>query len=515
MTVLAPKSRLIGCMIRFGAVEKKPLAFGRFIVERELGRGAMGVVYLAEDPAIGRKVAIKTIPLDAIGLSSDQDTLRARLLKEARSAGILSHPGIVTVYDVQEQDSMACIIMEYVDGTTLQQRMIDEKLSLAVIIGWLEQTAAALDFAHSKNVLHRDIKPANIMVNSAGATKIADFGVAKLTDAGTATKTAVVGTPSYMAPEQVASKPLFAATDQFSFAVVAFEMLAGRKPFDAESVSALLFQIVYQEPAPLRQSNPDIPPAAEKVIRKALSKEPKDRYLNCSEFVKALREACAFKPPVEKVVKPKREMPWKPVAALLAVLAIAAIIYAVLSLSPRQPGTPSTATPPDVIVDTNTLPPGARSLPTQPVPVPSADPKPASGKAAREPSVAMADISATPPETAILVNDVQCPNPCRMELPYGRHRVKAELEGYRVAYRSLDLSGPVELRIQLEKAVGALLVKGPKGATIYINGDAWKDPAPVRIELPVGKYRFRLEIDGVKTAERELTVEDNQTLEIN
>jgi serine/threonine-protein kinase len=505
-------------MIRTGAVEKKPTSFGRYVVERELGRGAMGVVYLAEDPAIGRKVAIKTIPLEAIGLESDQSTLRLRLLKEARSAGILSHAGIVTVYDVQEQDAMACIIMEFVDGTTLQHRMSAGKLPVTEIIDLLDQTATALDYAHSKNVLHRDIKPANIMVTTSGATKIADFGVAKLTDAGTATKTAVVGTPSYMAPEQVASKPLFAATDQFSFAVLAFEMLAGRKPFEADSVSALLFQIVYQPPAPLRESNPGIPADVEKVLKKALSKEPKDRYASCSEFVKALRAACGVKPPPEPIVAAKERKPlWKPLAGVVAVLAIAAFVSAILILKPVQTSpTSEKGAPQEQIVDTS-VPPSdpPKSTPSQPAPTQSSAPSSPTARPDRPPRAAPVSISSIPAEAALFVNEAPCSNPCQAELPYGPHRARAILEGYRIAYRSFEVSGPLEIRIPMEKAVGVLDVRGPNGAVIYVDGAAWKEPAPARIELPAGKYRFRLEINGVKTTERELTVEDGQTLHIN
>jgi serine/threonine protein kinase len=267
-------------------------SIGRYRILRELGRGAMGVVYLAEDPAIGRKVAIKTINLDNLSEEGQEQQLRERLIREARSAGILSHPGIVTIYDIQHFDHTTAIVMEFVEGVTLLDRMLKSDLAPGEVLGVLEQTAAALDYAHSRGVLHRDIKPANLMFSPEGLVKITDFGVARLNSQKTATSGMVLGTPSYMAPEQISNKPLGPATDQFSLAVLAFELIAGQKPFAAESISGLLYNIVFQDPISVRTLNPSLPPAAETVLRKALSKEPADRYANCLEFIRVLKTAC-------------------------------------------------------------------------------------------------------------------------------------------------------------------------------------------------------------------------------
>src|ERR1041385_5232438 len=173
---------------------------GRYKIVRELGRGAMGVVYHAIDPNIGRPVAIKTIQLGAVRNPDEQQRLRERLFREARSAGILSHPGIVTIYDVEQQDDLAYIAMEYVDGPTLDHLLSGpEPLTGEQMISVLSQTATALDYAHQKGIVHRDIKPANIMIAADGTAKITDFGIAKVTASDQFTMTgSIVGTPHYM-----------------------------------------------------------------------------------------------------------------------------------------------------------------------------------------------------------------------------------------------------------------------------------------------------------------------------
>src|ERR1044072_7097081 len=191
---------------------------GRYKIVRELGRGAMGVVYHAIDPNIGRPVAIKTIQLGGSRKPEEQERLRERLFREARSAGILSHPGIVTIYDVEQQGDLAYIAMEFVDGPTLDQVLSESNaIPQAKLLSILSQAAVALDYAHQKGIVHRDIKPANIMIARDGAVKITDFGIAKIASADQLTMTgAIVGTPHYMSPEQVQGHPVDGRTDQFS-----------------------------------------------------------------------------------------------------------------------------------------------------------------------------------------------------------------------------------------------------------------------------------------------------------
>jgi serine/threonine protein kinase len=268
---------------------------GRYKIVRELGRGAMGVVYHAIDPNIGRPVAIKTIQLAGIRKPEEQERLRERLFREARSAGILSHPGIVTIYDVEQQGELAYIAMEYVDGPTLDQ-LLSEPQPLAPnrIFGILAQTAAALDYAHGKGIVHRDIKPANIMIAGDGTAKITDFGIAKITASDHFTMTgSIVGTPHYMSPEQVQGQPVDGRSDQFSLAVIAYEMLTGEKPYTGEHLTTVVYKIVAEEPMAPHRINSTLGGAIDGALRKGLAKKADARYRTCSEFIEALEKACA------------------------------------------------------------------------------------------------------------------------------------------------------------------------------------------------------------------------------
>jgi serine/threonine protein kinase len=268
---------------------------GRYKIVRELGRGAMGVVYHAIDPNIGRPVAIKTIQLSGIRKPEEQERLRERLFREARSAGILSHPGIVTIYDVEQQGELAYIAMEYVDGPTLDQ-LLSEPQPLAPnrIFSILAQTAAALDYAHGKGIVHRDIKPANIMIAGDGTAKITDFGIAKITASDHFTMTgSIVGTPHYMSPEQVQGQQVDGRSDQFSLAVIAYEMLTGEKPYTGEHLTTVVYKIVAEEPVAPHRINSTLAGSIDGALRKGLAKKADSRYRTCSEFIEALEKACA------------------------------------------------------------------------------------------------------------------------------------------------------------------------------------------------------------------------------
>jgi len=266
---------------------------GRYRIIGELGRGAMGIVYKAQDPAIGRMIAIKSIRLGELTEESERERLRERLFREAQSAGILSHPGIVTIYDIAEEGGLAYIFMELVNGPPLDKMLKAQQTpDKETLLSILRQVAAALDYAHKKGIVHRDIKPANIMVHEDGTAKVTDFGVAKIvsqqmTQAGT-----IMGTPSYMSPEQVQGGNISGRADQFSLAVIAYEVLTGEKPFIADYLPTLLFKIVREEPAPPQRVNGTLSADVETVMRRALSKNAADRYDTCVDFVNALAAAC-------------------------------------------------------------------------------------------------------------------------------------------------------------------------------------------------------------------------------
>jgi serine/threonine-protein kinase len=268
---------------------------GRYRILGELGRGAMGVVYHATDPSIGRSVAIKTIRIRDINDTRHRDKLRERLFREARSAGVLSHPNIVTIYDMDEADGLAYIAMAFVNGPTLEKILATGgPLSGSAMLRILRQTASALDYAHGRGIVHRDVKPANIMTDEDGAVKITDFGIAKITASANTTDTkTVVGTPSYMSPEQVHGLEVDGKSDQFSLAVIAYEILTGERPFTGEHLSTIVFRIVSEQPPESYRINSTLTPQIDEVLRRGLAKRPEDRFPSCANFVGALEMACA------------------------------------------------------------------------------------------------------------------------------------------------------------------------------------------------------------------------------
>lgn len=257
----------------------------------------MGVVYQAQDPAIGRTVAVKSIKIGEIADPREQQRVKDRIFREAQSAGVLSHPHIVTIYDIQEEGDVAYIFMEYIEGSTLEKMLLDEEPpAKEQILTLLRQTAAAMDFAHSKGIIHRDIKPANIMVRKDWTAKIADFGIAKMQSQSMTQTGMVMGTPNYMSPEQIQGKPVDARADQFSLGVIAYEVMTGEKPFVADSLPTLLFKLVGEPATPAVRLNPTLDVSIDAVLQKALAKDPGQRWENCSAFIAALEEQCRRHP---------------------------------------------------------------------------------------------------------------------------------------------------------------------------------------------------------------------------
>src|SRR5258708_3154589 len=253
----------------------------------------MGIVYKALDPTIGRTIAIKSIRLSDLTDEAERERLRERLFREAQSAGILSHPGIVTIYDVAEENGMAYIFMEFVNGPPLEKMLKHEETPDGeTLLSIFRQVATALDYAHKKGIVHRDVKPANIMIHEDGAAKVTDFGVAKIVSQQMTQTGTIMGTPSYMSPEQIQGTTVSGQTDQFSLAVIAYEVLTGEKPFTAEYLPTLLYKIVRDEPIAPQRLNPTLGSSVQTVLLKALAKTPADRYETCAGFINALAAAC-------------------------------------------------------------------------------------------------------------------------------------------------------------------------------------------------------------------------------
>ena len=520
---------------------------GRYQIVGELGRGAMGVVYHAIDPNIGRPVAIKTIHFGGLRSPEEQNRLRERLFREARSAGILSHPGIVTVYDVEQQGEFAYIAMEFVDGPTLDQVLSEaHPIPPERMFSILGQTAVALDYAHQKGIVHRDIKPANIMIARDGTAKIADFGIAKINASDQLTMTGnIVGTPHYMSPEQVQGQPVDGRSDQFSLAVIAFEMLTGEKPYSGEHLTTVVYKIVAEEPAAPHRLNPTLGAAIESVLRRSLSKKPEARYPTCQEFAGALEKACAAskgwktmprggslnEPTMVDSAKPAVTLPPARRARraeatttaergerrtarflpfLLAILVAAGLLALIgwqaapwLSSQVQAPKPPA---PPPVAA----APPAATPVPIPAEPKPSPMPPPAATPAEKPPAKPAPAIAATQPvsiisspagATATLDGNPQtaCKAPCSLEAARGRHTIAITMAGYQIEHRDVDVeSSAVEMLPVILRPLGGtlLLASVPEGAAISVNGRPIPQVTPAQIPLSPGTYTIAIEKDG-------------------
>jgi len=267
---------------------------GRYEIIRELGKGAMGVVYLGKDPKINRMVAIKTLRFEDDIAVEDQKALKERFFREAESAGRLSHPNIVTIFDTGEDQELCYIAMELLDGRDLKDWCPKDHLfPMKDAIRYTAEVADALDYAHQQDIVHRDIKPANIMLLKNGVVKVTDFGIARITTSSRTATGTVMGTPSYMSPEQLAGKKVDGRSDLFSLGVTLYELLTGEKPFAGESIATLMFKIANERHETPRQYNPNVPEAVVTIIDKALAKSPDERYLKGKAMAADLRAALA------------------------------------------------------------------------------------------------------------------------------------------------------------------------------------------------------------------------------
>ena len=542
---------------------------GRYEIVKELGRGAMGIVYQAVDPTIGRPVAIKTLRLGEVPDPEERSRLQQRLFREARSAGILSHTGIVTIYDMDDQGEMAFIAMEFVDGPTLEQLLCErEAVSPVLFLSLLRQTATALDYAHQKGIVHRDIKPANIMVTSNGTAKIADFGIAKVTTSQQFTQAGtLVGTPNYMSPEQVQGLTVDGRADQFSLAVIAYEILTGAKPFAGDHVTTVVFKIVAEEPEGAQKLNPSLGPRISGVLRKALSKKPDSRFVTCLEFVEALERASAgtkgWKPlargselsmptigATQQVSPqaaseplttqdtaisgpPKRSRAWVIAAGLVIVAGLGALLAWQLGVWPPQ------QTPPPDAVASNVPSPQLPAQPDAKKPSPlapaadttaltaAAAPDAAAGeKPAETPprserrngQAAAQDVwfSSEPP-AAIVVADGQpelsCTTPCMVPLLPGKHAVAITLDGFQPESREIQVSDSTLTlpTIRLRKHGGILmLTTTPPGATVFIDDKQDAQTTPAKLSLPPGTYNVTVEKDGHRNSQS-VVIRNNNT----
>ncbi len=490
---------------------------GRYEIVGEIGRGACGVVYRALDPRIRRDVAIKTIPTHELRSFEGGEQLYERLCREAQSAGILNHPGIVTVYELDETADLTYIVMEFVDGSTLRDLMNEPGgVSRERAVDVISQTASALDFAHKKGIVHRDVKPANIMIDSGGAVKITDFGVAKMLAAASTTQTGMaVGTPHYMSPEQIYAKAIDGRADQFALAVIAFELLTGKKPFDADSLPAIIHQILTVD----RPSDEDLLKLGSRVaqaLSKALAKKPEDRFATCFEFAAALRSAvegkldatstivaaalplaAAAPPPPARPARPALRAPLL-VAGAVALLGAGWLGYKLLNSNPAAsspvPAVPSAS----VAAEPKPVPPPVAE--PKPERLKPEQPKPEAPKPAPPKEIARKEVPKKPAEEA----KPEPPRPAEAELPvfpavaageyYGAPEGRFSWSGSLGAGRTLQIAAN-------RARTGAIAGRGlPQGVRVT----ATVSPGDLRIvEQPSAANGFRLGI--LNPTDREVT----------
>ncbi len=271
---------------------------GRYELERVIGRGAMATVYLGRDPTINRRVAIKTLPLAEEFADGDLATARSHFLREAESAGRLNHPDIISIHDAGEDQRVAYLAMEYFEGKPMNHyAQVGRLLPPRVVIDVMARAAEALHYAHSQNVVHRDVKPANLLYDDRqDRLKLTDFGIARLTDSSRTRTGIILGTPSYMSPEQLSASRVSGLSDLYSLGVTMYHLLTGSPPFQADSIPRLMDKIVNQRHRPVTDLRDDVPAAIDEVLARAMAKDPADRYQSGKAMALALRECCRTLP---------------------------------------------------------------------------------------------------------------------------------------------------------------------------------------------------------------------------
>ena len=473
-------------------MSKSPRKFGRYVVEQEIGDGAMGRVYRCADPLMKRLVAVKTVKQEYLTRETAEDYLR-RFRREAQAAGRLSHPNIVSIYDVGE----TYFVMEYLEGTTLQAVLAARgKLSLDEALGLLTPLSEALDYAHRSSIVHRDIKPANIMVLDDGRPKLMDFGVAQLESSVATASGHFFGSPSYMAPEQVSGAEVTNRADLFSFAVLAYEVITGRRPFEGDSITAVMYRVVNEDPPPPRQWDFDLPPSYDPIFKRALSKAPADRYPDAAALVAALQlkdidseldaltEFAAPAPtvvpstgsvamphlsPGEETADLRGESAFRRPRKTWAWLAGIALILALGGGAARY---------------------------FRPAPVGAVAPP--AGPRAR---FATFRVEAEPAGARVWVDETDVgPAPVLLPVSGGRHKVRVAVDGYAPAELSLDITAgtaPPPLRFVLEPVTVRLSVTSePGGAVVRVDGKSLGvAPIAAAIVAP-GRHDVRVEKKG-------------------
>jgi eukaryotic-like serine/threonine-protein kinase len=376
------------------------MKFGRYNIVNRLGKGSMGEVFLAHDPHIDRKVALKVLQKDHLASKA----IVNRFIKEAKAIGRLSHPGIVGVYDVGKDHGTIFIAMEFLEGQPLNEVVRTRKLGIPAILDICRQVATALDYAHQRGIVHRDIKPSNLILTEKDQVKLTDFGIASFEDASLTLKTRsgdILGTPAYMSPEQIGGKGVDNRSDIYSLGVILYELLVGRRPFVGKNLASLFKAITDHKMMPPIKANPSIPKGLNAVILKAVEKDPNRRFQSGAEMAAALSRylpgaQAGFKTPANRVVF--RRLGW--VVILLASLAGGWLVYQHMAASP--------------------------------------------------PPMALVNITSEPSSANIYLNNTfKGKTPMRCELPLGRYDVRLTLAEYYESEAQIDVRDASEMPVHL------------------------------------------------------------------
>ena len=481
-----------------------PEKIGRYQILDELGRGAMGRVYRAFDPNIGRQIALKAIPLD-----SGDPELGARFRREAQAAGILSHPNIVTIYDAGEDDGFLYIAMELVEGETIQQIALRGPLPLEQVIAIGEQAGAALDHAHARAIVHRDVKPANIMLQR-GHVKVTDFGIAKINTAGMTTTGQVVGTPAYLAPEVVKGSTATARSDIFSLGVVLYELLTGAKAFSGDNLTTIIYRVISEQPSPPTLLLPTLPPGVNYVISRALVKNPDGRYATCADLVADLKNHAAL---AEKG------------RALAAGSALE-------EPAPRAPSRPASVQPaapgvsrrrPRSSIQEQLRSPGWRLAAVAAAlaaiflvgwVVRQNRPPAASDTAAQEsPPSSTKESTAPPPSRRAAIEESARPSPFGADGESNATSTGTPQSGQFPELASATASDVAPLP---QGAMGRVVVHtDPPGARILVNGKDTSYRSPVNFALAAGEHEIAFEYDGFSRTKRTVVIQADHTVRVH
>ena len=493
-------------------MSKAPRKFGRYVVEQEIGDGAMGRVYRASDPLMKRLVAVKTVKQEYLTRETAEDYLR-RFRREAQAAGRLSHPNIVNIFDVGE----TYFVMEYLEGTTLQAVLAARgKLPLDEALGLLTPLADALDYAHRNSIVHRDIKPANIMVLDDGRPKLMDFGVARLESSVATASGHFFGSPSYMAPEQISGAEVTNRADLFSFAVLAYEVVTGRRPFEGDSITAVMYRVVNADPPPPRQWDFELPASYDAIFRRALSKAPAERFPDAASLVAAL-QLKDIESELDALTEfvPAEPPPFPPVdpAASVAALETADLSderVAMVEARRAQRRTWAWLALAGVL--------GIAALSSV---GPWRDhPRPAAEAAPRYQSgFATFRVEAEPVGARVWVDEVDVgAAPVAVPVTGGRHKVRVAIDGYAPAELSLDITAgtaPPPIRFSLEPVTALLSVtSSPAGATVRLDGKPIGVSPISGATVPPGRHELRVEKAGYEPSIQRINAVAGEPLDI-